>query len=159
MEGKRFRKIGLGGTFDILHKGHEEVLRLAFKLADRVALALSTDQLALEIKGRKVAPLEERKRRVEEFLRREGLLERAELVIIDSRYGTSVEDPEMDALLLSTDNEKFAEAINRERAKRGLKPLEIVVFRKVLAEDGKPISASRIRRGEIDRQGKLKAKP
>ncbi|MHC1585958.1 MAG: pantetheine-phosphate adenylyltransferase [Candidatus Hecatellaceae archaeon] len=156
MAKRKFKRLGLGGTFDLLHRGHKHVLKLAFQLADRVVLGLSTDRLAAQLKGRPVTPLEERRRRLEEFLRDEGFLRRVEFEIIDDRLGTAVEDPEMDGLLVSVENRKLGEAVNEERAKRGLKPLEVVVFEKVLAEDGKPISASRIRAGEIDEEGKIK---
>ena len=154
MEGKRFRRLGLGGTFDLLHRGHEHVLKLAFQLAERVVLALSTDELASEIKGRRVTPYEQRKKRVEEFLEGEGLKGRFEIVPIRDRLGTAVEDPEMEAVLLSLENASAASKINEERRRRGLKPVEIVFFEKVLAEDGRPISTSRIISGEIDREGR-----
>ena len=152
-QGKRFKRLGLGGTFDLLHRGHEYVLRLAFQLAEKVVLGLSTDGLASEIKRREITPYQERRRRLEVFLKREGLAGRAEIVSISSRLGTAVEDPEMDAVLVSHENLSRASMINEERKRRGLKPVEIVSFRKVLAENGKPISAARIRTGEIDRRG------
>jgi pantetheine-phosphate adenylyltransferase len=49
----------------------------------------------------------------------------------------------------------MAHRINQERARRGLKPLEIVVIDMVPSENHAPISTTRIRRGEIDREGKL----
>ncbi|HID18223.1 TPA: pantetheine-phosphate adenylyltransferase [Candidatus Bathyarchaeota archaeon] len=150
---RRFKRLGLGGTFDLLHRGHEYVLRLAFQLAEKVVLGLSTDELASEIKGRKVTPFPERKSRLKAFLEGEGLVSRAEIVSIDGRLGTATEDPEMDAVLISHENRSQAAMINEERSRKGLKPLKIVFFEKVLAEDGKPISAARIRAGEINREG------
>jgi len=152
-QGKRFKRLGLGGTFDLLHRGHEHVLRLAFQLAEKVVLGLSTDGLASGIKKRKITPYQERRKRLESFLEREGLTGRAEIVPISSRLGTAVEDPEMDAVLVSRENLSRASMINEERKRRGLKPVEVVSFEKVLAENGRPISVARIRAGEIDRRG------
>jgi pantetheine-phosphate adenylyltransferase len=53
----------------------------------------------------------------------------------------------------------MANRINAERTRRGLKPLEIVVIDMVPSENHAPISTTRIRRGEIDREGKLIKKP
>ena len=155
--GKRFRKIALGGTFDVLHKGHEYVLRLAFTLGEKVALGLSTDNLASKIKGRKIKPYDQRKSEILSFLSKEGLAGRVEIVPINHRFGTAAEDPELEAILVSQENRPLAKQINEERKRKGLKELEIVVFSKILAENGKPISSARIRLGVIDREGKLKA--
>lgn len=112
----------------------------------------------MEIKGRKVAPYLERRSQLKAFLEREGLADRAEIVSIHCRLGTATEDPEMDAVLISHENRSRAAMINEERSRKGLKPLEIVFFEKVLAENGKPISAARIRAGEIDRDGATRRK-
>jgi pantetheine-phosphate adenylyltransferase len=45
--------------------------------------------------------------------------------------------------------------INSIREKRGKQALEIVYVEYVMAEDGIPISSTRIANGEIDRHGRL----
>jgi pantetheine-phosphate adenylyltransferase len=45
--------------------------------------------------------------------------------------------------------------INEVRSEKGIKPLIIVTVDMIKAEDGNPVSSSRIRTGEIDPQGKL----
>ena len=49
----------------------------------------------------------------------------------------------------------MAEEINIKRIKLGKKPLIIFKIPHVLAEDGKPISSSRVRNKEIDENGKM----
>jgi pantetheine-phosphate adenylyltransferase len=61
----------------------------------------------------------------------------------------------VEALVVSRETEPMAHRINQERARRGLKPLEIVVIEMVPSENHAPISTTRIRKGEIDREGKL----
>ena len=45
--------------------------------------------------------------------------------------------------------------LNEMRAKKGLKPVQVIAVELVKAEDGSPISSSRIRAGEIDSYGRL----
>jgi pantetheine-phosphate adenylyltransferase len=61
----------------------------------------------------------------------------------------------VEALVASPETGKRVELANRLREKRGFPPLELVVVDWVVADDGKPISSSRIRNGEIDAEGKL----
>jgi len=57
-----------------------------------------------------------------------------------------------DFIVVSPETYKTALLINKERDKRGKKPIKIVKIDFVLASDGKPISSTRILKGEIDRQ-------
>jgi pantetheine-phosphate adenylyltransferase len=50
---------------------------------------------------------------------------------------------------------KTAREINEKRATKGLNPIMIDPIDLILAEDKRPISSTRIRRGRIDREGKL----
>ena len=74
---------------------------------------------------------------------------------IDDPYGPCLDSEEIDVIVVSEETAPRAEEINRLRGERGLRPLEVVVVDMLPAEDGKPISSTRIRRGEIDREGRL----
>jgi len=56
---------------------------------------------------------------------------------------------------VSQETEYMAQEINKKREKIGLEPLRIIVIDMVPAENCIPISTTRIRRGEINREGKL----
>ena len=57
------RKIFVNGTFDLLHRGHLELLNYAKSLGDRVYVAIDTDRRVSEKKGptRPIYNQEERK--------------------------------------------------------------------------------------------------
>jgi pantetheine-phosphate adenylyltransferase len=143
----RFRKVAVGGTFDGLHLGHKVLLNKAFELGDRVIIGLTGDAYA---KGKSMS-YEKRKRNLEMFLRGKNY----EIVELSDAYGPAIIDAELDAIVVSEETKAKALEINDIRGKRGLKPLEIVVVPMVMAADGKPISSTRIRRGEINSEGRL----
>jgi cytidyltransferase-like protein len=154
---KRFRRLAIGGTFDRFHSGHSIALRKAFALSERVVIGVTSDLLASrQGKGHKVDLYSTRVDAVRRFLRLEGLDGRAEIMPINNRFGITNSDAELDAILVSGETYQFALEINAVRERRGLKKLEIVLNEKIVAEDGEPLSSTRIRGGEIDRQGRLK---
>ncbi len=89
------------------------------------------------------------------FLAERGLEKRAVVVSIDDPHGPTIESNEIEGIIVSEETEPGAEEINRLRVKGGKRPLLIIVFKMILAEDGKPISSTRIRRQEVDRFGRL----
>ncbi|MCE7697941.1 MAG: pantetheine-phosphate adenylyltransferase [Methanobacterium paludis] len=74
---------------------------------------------------------------------------------LNEPYGTTIDDEDIDAIVVSEETEPTAFKINRIRKERGMKPIDIITIHMVLAEDGKPISSTRIRKGEIDRTGTI----
>lgn len=145
-------KVGVGGTFNVLHRGHRALLDKAFEVGDEVAVGITSDRLAAPGRG-DLRPLEERQRELEEYLRTKG--KRWSLVVIDDPAGGTAGDTDIGALIVSPETSPRAERINRERAVAGRAPLQLVRVPHVLAEDGLPISSTRILAGEIDREGRL----
>ena len=43
---KKYARIAVGGTFDILHKGHEKLINSTFELSDEVFIGLTSDGFA-----------------------------------------------------------------------------------------------------------------
>lgn len=148
----------VGGTFDEFHKGHRALIMKAFEVCERVMIGLSSDQLARELrKNHDVATYEERLEDLRAFLRRQKVLERAKIVPLDTPYGITLSTTVADALVVSKETEPVGIDINKKRKANGLKPLDLVVIEMIPAEDCVPISSTRIRRGEIDREGHLTA--
>ncbi|MGD0406211.1 MAG: phosphopantetheine adenylyltransferase, partial [Candidatus Bathyarchaeia archaeon] len=80
---------------------------------------------------------------------------RAEIVPLNDSYGLTISGKGLDALVVSKETESTAAKINKIRAEAGFPPLKIVTISMVPAENSTPISTTRIRRGEIDRNGHL----
>ena len=148
-------KVCVGGTFNILHSGHKLLIDKAFETAGTegsVFIGLTSRELTK--KKRNVKSLEERKKTLERYLSKRGFLDRAVIKPITDKYGPSI-DEEFDAIIVSPGTIKTAEEINYKRRKKGKKALKIIQIPFVLAEDGVPISSSRIKNKEIDANGKI----
>ncbi|MEM4297979.1 MAG: hypothetical protein QW815_06400, partial [Nitrososphaerota archaeon] len=73
---------------------------------------------------------------------------------LEDYFGPRMLEEDVEAIVVSEDTSKRVEEANRLRLLRGVKPLHTIVVNMVLAEDGLPISTSRIRKGEIDEEGR-----
>ncbi|MFP4002091.1 MAG: pantetheine-phosphate adenylyltransferase [Thermoplasmata archaeon] len=142
------KKVIVGGTFDHLHIGHEELLRTAIQ-EGKTTVGLVSDEMLEDWKPEVDNSYEERKRELEEFL---SIYEGWKIVKIDDPYRKAV-DGDFDVLVVSYETRERGEEINDMRGKKGKKPLDIIEVEPVLAEDLLPIKSSRIRQGEINNEG------
>jgi cytidyltransferase-like protein len=153
---KKFGKVAVGGTFDELHKGHKVLLDKAFEIGEKVIVGLSSDEFALKMcKPHQTASYAERKKELGAYLREHGLAQKADVVPLNDSYGLTIRGRGLDALVVSKETEATASKINEIRRKAGLSPLKIVAVNMVPAENSIPISTTRIRKGEIDREGHM----
>jgi len=148
--------VAVGGTFDEFHKGHQALLIKAFELGNRVLIGLCADHFVKKLrKPHKVAPYEERLGELKSFLSGQGVLDRAEIVTLHDPYGITLSSGCVEAIVVSSETEPRAHEINEKRGAKELPPLSVVVIEMVPAENHAPISTTRIRRGKIDREGRL----
>jgi pantetheine-phosphate adenylyltransferase len=153
---KKFKKVAVGGTFDELHRGHKALLDMAFEVGDKVVIGLSSDTFVSKMgKPHKTASYDERRRELAAFIEASGLDGKVEIVSLDDPFGLTISCKGLEALVVSKETEKTAQAINQRRRMAGLEPLEIVIVNMVPAENNTPISTTRIRNGEIDRNGHM----
>lgn len=153
---KKFQKVAVGGTFDELHRGHKALLDKAFEVGDKVVIGLSSDEFVSKMgKPHETASYNERHRELESYLKELGWFERAEIVPLNDPFGLTISGKSLEALVVSKETQKTAEKINEKRQSAGLSPLEIITVNMIPAENSTPISTTRIRSGEIDRNGHL----
>ena len=153
---KRFKMVAVGGTFDELHRGHKALLSRSFEIGEKVVIGLSSDEFASKMgKPHKTATYAERFEELQAFLDESGWADRAQIVPLNDPYGLTISGKSLEALVVSKETESRACKINEIRAKAALPPLKIVAINMVPAENWAPISTTRIRSGEIDRNGHL----
>mgnify|MGYP001774124245 CR=1 FL=1 len=151
------RIVILGGSFSQLHKGHIGLLSEALKISKRIRIGL--------VEKPENKPLKEL---IEDYETRYNNLKKAvielcpearlEIFPINDPYGPSITQGDLTDIVCTEETLPRAIEINKIRSERGLKPLNVHFIELELAEDGRAIRSTRIRLGEIDRQGKLLAK-
>lgn len=148
-----YERVVVGGTFDVIHKGHKVLLKKAFNLSRLVSIGLSTDEYAKKIKSYPVIGYGKRKKILEDLLKREGWIKRYEIVPLGDPYGVTTSAEDVEAIVVSEETLGRAREINLIRRRKKLYPLDIICVGMVWAEDKKPITTTRIREGEVDLEG------
>ncbi len=151
------RIVILGGSFSQIHKGHLYLLKKSLRISKKIRIGL-----LLNISNKLFEDL------IEDFeTRRSNLLRSVfkidkkadvEIFPIVDPYGPSISQSELTDIVCTVETLPRALEINKIRVERGLKPLKVHFIELSKAEDGRPIRSSRIRAGEIDREGKLLVK-
>jgi len=150
----RLRVVAVGGTFDEFHKGHRALLTKAFEVSERVLIGLSADDLVQKLgKPHKTATYDVRLEELKGYLRKQGWINRAKIVPIHTPYGITLTSKLIEGIVVSRETEPRAHEINEKRKAGGLRPLSVIVVDMVPAYNHAPISTTRIRRLEIDREG------
>ncbi len=149
MKNEKYRKVAVGGTFDKFHEGHQRLLGKAFQISDTVLIGVTSDEFA-RYKG-EIEPCNQRMSKLKKTLEEFG--GDYSMSRLDDPCGPAIIEEDIEALVVSEETEPTALRINHIRKKKGMKPLDIITINMVLAEDGKPISSTRIRKGEIDVTG------
>jgi pantetheine-phosphate adenylyltransferase len=148
MSNKEYNKVAVGGTFDKFHDGHKKLLSTAFALGNKIEIGVTSDEFG-GLKG-DIDSFEDRSNYVKSFFSDKSNFN---VLSLDNPFGTTIFDEDFDAIVVSEETEPTAIKINEIRSSKDMNPLDIVVVSFVLAEDGEPISSTRIRKGEITKDG------
>jgi pantetheine-phosphate adenylyltransferase len=144
----KYKKVAVGGSFGILHKGHVALLDKAFNSGGFVLIGLTSNEMLTK----DVAPFEKRKKTLLEFLENRG---QYDIIELNDPFGPAASDGTIEAIVVSAETEPGASEINELREQNGLVALDIISIPLVLADDQRPISSTRIRKGEIDKRGRI----
>ena len=151
---KRYRQVALGGTFDILHRGHLELLRKSFEIGLFVIIGVTSDEFVrAKLKKRIINPYLVREQNLRNVLQKEIKVSNYEITKLNDIFVPLMISGDIDCLVVSSETEEKGKTINRLRVEMGLPAIDVVLVKLVLAEDGIPISSSRIRSNEIDENG------
>jgi phosphopantetheine adenylyltransferase len=128
-----FKKVALGGTFDKLHNGHRKLLTIGATICtDTLIVGVVADSM---LQGKRSASLIDsysvRSALVDDFVKmlKPDLLHLT-IAELHDPYGPALTDPDVEAIVVSSETIRGASKINSLRAKRGFAPLQVVVIRR-----------------------------
>lgn len=148
-----YKHVALGGTFDLLHIGHIALLNRASLISKFVSIGITTDKFCQSLDKFPYENQSKRKRNLIAYLAKNNLTKRYKIIWLNDIFGTTIRDPSIEALVVSKETAAGAASINRERAKKKLKPLKVIICKEILAQDGKRVSSGRVRTGEVSPEG------
>jgi len=151
----RFGRVATGGTFDHIHAGHRRLLERSFEVGEEVVIGLTSDEFVARMGKKTERGYAEREAELRRFIEGSFPGRRYTVAKLFDYFGPGIVDPSVEALVASPETSQRLALANGLRAEKGFPPLELVTIGWVAAEDGRPISSTRIRRGEVDREGRL----
>lgn len=152
----KFQLVALGGTFDILHRGHLALLQMAFSISSKVIIGLTSDEFATKKGKNLLHNYSQRYQSLESTIRKNFPNFQFEISKLENDFGPAVLESGVEALVISEETIGQGQVLNKLRNERQLPSVEIVSVPMVLGTDGKRISTTRIRNSEIDAEGNLR---
>ncbi len=152
---QKFDLVAMGGTFDVIHKGHITLLNQAFEISSKVIIGLTSDELAIKRGKETNNNYRIRFENLEKTIKNNFPNSVYQINKLDDDFGPSVLEENVQALVVSEETSGQGAKLNQLRNERNLPPVKVIVVPMELAEDGKRISSTRIKNSEIDSEGHL----
>ena len=150
-----FNITALGGTFDIIHVGHIELIQKAVSISDKIIIGLTSDAFISKNDKKIRNNFEQRSQNLEKIIHEKFPDCSFEIAKLDDDFGPAVIQGDVDALVVSEETSKKGAILNTLRKERKLDPVEIIIVPMKMASDGNRISSTRIRNSEIDSSGNI----
>ena len=156
---RQFRKVATGGTFDHIHAGHGAILERSFEVGDEVVIGLTSDEFVAKTGKQPDNSYVRRDHELEEYIKKNFPQRTFIIAKLNDYFGPGILDPGIQALVASPETSIRIGLANKLREAKGYPPLTLVTIDWVKAEDGKPLSSTRIRKGEVDHAGRIIRRP
>jgi pantetheine-phosphate adenylyltransferase len=151
---KQFENIGLGGTFDRLHRGHKLFLDIAAHYGQFVHVGLISSGYLNKIHKnyyKIIQSFKNRRKEVESHLLQRNTQKRILSIDSPGMDQKLANEAKLGALIVSQETCSGAIAINRLRTAHGKSKLTIIVIPRVIRADGTLESSTKLRMEEYNK--------
>lgn len=148
-----FDLVATGGTFDILHKGHYMLLQKAFEVGRQIIIGVSSDSYATRNQKKIINNYDIRQENLNKFINKHFKKSNYSVYQLDDFYGPTALTRDVQAIITTESSLENCLKINSLRESKGMPQLEIILVPLEVDKEGKVISSTRIRKGEIDVNG------
>lgn len=152
---KRYGLSAIGGTFDIIHRGHFALLSKAFSISEAVVVGLTSDEFAARRGKITLNPYWLRLEHLRDAIDSSFPGSKYRISQLDDDFGPAVLEEEVQVLVVSSETCRQGKVLNEMRQSRSIPSVDVVVVPMELADDGRRISTARIRSLEITPEGRL----
>jgi len=151
----KYSLTAMGGTFDIIHRGHLTLLSNAFDISNKVIIGLTSDELAAKKGKVTINKYDQRFENLTSAISKDFPNASFEISKLDNDFGPAVLEKEVEALIVSDETSSQGNTLNELREKKNLPSVKVITVPMFLAKDGTRISTTRIKNSEIDADGNL----
>lgn len=150
-----FSLVAMGGTFDLLHRGHITLLSHAFEISEIVLIGLTSDSFAIKNGKNLKNNFDTRLENLKTIIHENFSDKKYEIKKLDNDFGPAVFEKNVEALVVSEETKHQGDVLNNLRKERDLPEVSVIVVPMFLAKDGERVSSTRMRNSEIDSEGNL----
>ncbi len=112
-------------------------------------IGLTSDEMAARSRDVRVLDYKTREKNLREIVSSFSGDKEFHILIIEDELGPATYE-DYDAIIVSSETKDTAGRINEVRASNGLYPLVIIEIDMVLADDGEPLTSTKLLQGETD---------
>ena len=129
------------------------LLLKAFEVGRQIIIGVSSDSYATQKQKKIINEYNIRQENLKKFIDKNFKKSNYSIYQLDDFYGPTVLTRDVQAIITTKSSLENCIKINRLRASKGMPQLEVILVPLVEDKEGKVISSTRIREGEIDING------
>lgn len=152
----QYQTVVVAGTFDRLHKGHQKLLKKALIGGKNIICGLTTPQMNQnKILAQTIQSFTKRQDSIKSFFKWHKADKRMTIVPLNDRFGPTLQKTPIQAIVATRETEAGVDLINQVRIANNLPTLGKIILPKIQAQDKGQLSSTRIRLGQIARDGRV----